>query len=215
MRARALICAAASIAALMGQARAVALTADPADIQRLLEDDKRHPNMISGVEVRAKPRTPVEVRARRGCLKARNPADPEVPAAKLVATFPANGAVVRPGYMVLRVTFDLPMACVGLLDRHALTVNPCPAPLREPVISLDRRTFLTVCHLTAGKHYGMWLRNFTNLAGHRSEASELVFETSSEPEVITVQDALLEDPWLQKVVQPAASAPAGATARNR
>jgi hypothetical protein len=212
MRSRALICAAAIITALTGPARAIAQTADPSDVKRLIEEEeKRHPNMISGVEVRTRRRnmiSPVEVRARL-CPRARRPADPGIPPPRLVATFPANGAVVRPGLLVLRLSFDLPMACAGLIDRHAATLNPCPAPLREPVISLDRRTFLTVCRVAKGGHYGLWLRSFTSLAGHRSAPQELVFETSSEPEVATVQDAIVEDSWLKQVAQPAATPVSG------
>src|SRR5215469_7329191 len=105
MHSRALICVAAIIAALTGPAGAIAQTADPSDVKRLIEEEKRHPNMISGVEVRARRRnviSPVEVRARRNCLRARRPADPDIPPPKLVDTFPANGAVVRPGFLVLR-----------------------------------------------------------------------------------------------------------------
>jgi hypothetical protein len=218
MRSRTLICAAATITALTGPARAIAQTADPSDVKRLIEEEKRHPHMISGIEVRAKPRnmiSPVEVRART-CVRARRPADPDIPPPKLVSTFPANGAVVRPGFLVLRLSFDRPMACAGLMDRHAALHNPCPAPLREPVISLDRRTFLTVCRVAKDSRYGLWLRSFTSLAGHKSGPQELVFETSSDPEVATVQDAIVEDSWLKQAAQPAAPpTPEGAATRDR
>lgn len=199
MRSSALTCAAAMVAALMGQASGIAQTMDPSDVKRLLEEEKRHPHMIAGVEVRAAPRNmiaPVDVRARRRnmispvdvnaprkCLRARRPADPGIPPPTLVSTFPANGAVVRPGLLVVRMTFDLPMACPGLMDRHSKLLNPCPAPLDQPVISLDKRTFLTVCRVAKGSHYGLWLRRFTSQAGYPSSTQELVFDTSSEPEV--------------------------------
>jgi hypothetical protein len=206
MRLRALIGAAAVVAALTGPARAIAQTAAPSDVKRLVEE----------VEVRAK--RPVVVRATRKCVEARQPADPDIPPPKLVSTFPASGAVVRPGFLVLRLTFDLPMACAGLLDRHAALLDPCPGPLLEPVRSLDRRTFLTVCKVAKSSHYGLWLNHgsslrFTSLAGHPAAPYELVFETSSEPEVATVEDAIAEDAWLKPAAQPAPPhAPAEATA---
>lgn len=200
MRSRGPICAVALVAALMGQARAIAQTADPSDVKRLIEEEQRRPHMIAGVEVRA----PSSLTVRATCLRARQPANPDIPPPTVVSTFPANGAVVRPGFLVLRVTFDRPMACAGLADKHALALNPCPAPLREPVISRDRHTFLTVCQVAPSKHYGLWLKRFTSLAGHPSSPYELVFDTAPEPQVATVEDAIAEDAWLGQVVQPAA-----------
>jgi hypothetical protein len=221
MRPSALTCAAAMVAALTGQARAIAQTAAPSDVQRLIDEEKRHPHWIAPVEVRTKRKnmiSPVEVRATRKCLKARRPADPDIPPPKLVSTFPANGAVVRPGLMVLRLTFDLPMACAGLIDDHAPLPNPCPGPLREPVISLDRRTFLTVCQVAKDSHYGLRLNartelRFTSLAGHVSQPYELVFDTSAEPELATVQDAIAEDAWLRSAMRPVAT-PASTVAKD-
>jgi hypothetical protein len=214
MRSRVPICTAGMIAALLGPAGATAQTAAPSDVKALIEQEQRHPHVISDVIVRAKRRSPVDVRAPQKCLKARRPADPDIPPPKLVSTFPANGAVVRPGLLVLRLTFDLPMACVGLLDEHAPFLNPCPAPLRDPVISLDRRTFLTVCQVAKSSRYGLWLNlrpqlRFTSLAGHPSAAYELVFETASTPMVATMQEAIAEDSWLKQAVQPAALAAPG------
>jgi hypothetical protein len=48
------------------------------------------------------------------CLEPRKPTDKTVPAPRLLSTYPAGGETVEPGYVVLRLTFDLPMACRGL-----------------------------------------------------------------------------------------------------
>ena len=45
---------------------------------------------------------------------------------RVVSTYPARGAVVRPGLVVMRVTFDQPMACSGRLAGLGPWVNPCP-----------------------------------------------------------------------------------------
>jgi hypothetical protein len=236
MRTRGLTCAAAMIAALVGQAPARAQSVDPSDVKRLLEEEQRHPHEISGVEVLAKRRneisgvevrarrrnkvSDVEVRESRECLKAQRPPDPDIPAPRLVSTFPAKGSAVRPGFLVLRLTFDLPMACAGLLDNHSVLDNPCPAPLREPVISRDRRTFLTVCRVDKNTHYGLWLNHrpelrFTSLAGRTSDADELVFDTSDGPPAATVEEAIAEDGWLKQAVGPPALTPAKAGAQDR
>ena len=80
------------------------------------------------------------------------------------------------------------------------------------MLSLDRRTFLTVCQVAKSRHYGLWLNlrrdlRFTSLAGLSSDPYELTFDTSAGPKVATVEEAIAEDPWLEQAVQPA-SAPA-------
>jgi hypothetical protein len=196
MRMRRLICAAAMGAVLTGGPPATAQSADPTVVAGVTVLARR-PHVVAGLTI-----TPG-----RRCLGARHPADPEVPAPKLVSTFPAKGGVVRPGILVLRLTFDLPMTCEGLLDGHPDLLNPCPQPLHDPLLSFDRRTFLTVCQVKKSSHYGLWLNHsiyhrFTGLAGRSSQASELVFDTSDGPETTTVEQAIAEDNWLQRAALP-------------
>jgi hypothetical protein len=174
----------------------------------------------------------LEVTPRKGCLKARHPADPEVPAPKLVSSFPADGAVVKPGVIVFRLTFDLAMACPGLIDADFPTPNPCPAPLIDPVISKDRRTFLTICVVKPHTRYGVWLNRggegpdrqelletysrrgarWTNLAGHELGPHEITFTTSDDPVVGAVHEAIAEDPFLRAMTGQAAPPAAAAQA---
>jgi hypothetical protein len=166
------------------------------------------PTPVSALTVsarRTKPLSGLTVGMPRKCLEARRPADPDIPAPRLVSTYPANGAVVRPGIVVLRLTFDLPMACAGLIGAHAPLKNPCPAPLRDPVISRDKRTFLTVCAVQKGRHYGLWLGDndhlrFTSLAGHSLKRQELLFETSDDVEVASLGEAMMQDQGMQEVL---------------
>jgi hypothetical protein len=169
---------------------------------------------LSGVTVAVPRRTTVSelaVALPVKCLPARRPADPDIPAPKVVSTFPANGAVVRPGILVLRVTFDLPMSCEGLLTEAAPARNPCPGSTREMLLSYDRRTFRTVCTLDQNTRYGLWTNHgffhkFTSLAGRPSDSYKLTFATSSQTPVVTVKDALAED---QDAAATTTGAPAG------
>ena len=166
---------------------------------------KPEPTEVSGVTVAAKrkgtPLSGLTVVAGK-CPQARRPADPDIPPPKLVSSFPAKGAVVRPGILILRLTFDRPMTCDGLLDIHAPLPNPCPAPLRDPLFSRDRRTFLTVCSIGKGGHYGLRLNHFTSLAGRSSEPYELVFDTSASSEVASIDEAVAQDEWLRQAAHP-------------
>jgi len=220
MRARAVILAAAMASSFTGQAIA-AESSGSTEVQGLVIQGRL------SHEVRA-----LTVRPAQGCLKARNPPDPDVPEPKLVSTFPADGAVVKPGVIVLRLTFDLPMACPGLLDADFRIPNPCPAPLIDPVISKDRRTFLSICVVEPNVRYAIWLNHWaplveraatstatrwTNLAGHQLAAREITFTTSGEGRVRTVRDAIAEDPFLRNMVgqAPDAVAPHLSTAAGQ
>ncbi len=163
----------------------------------------------------------------RTCLPARSPPDPDVPGPKLVSSFPAKGAVVKPGIVVLRLTFDLPMACPGQIGADFPISNPCPAPLADPVISADRRTFMTVCAVKPNARYGIRLNpqgddgangaqllmssgdrpgrpRWTNLAGHELPAQEITFTTSGAEPVHSLQDAIAEDAVLRTMIAQAA-----------
>jgi hypothetical protein len=180
--------------------------------QPALAADDPNSTTVAGVTItaqRAYPVREVTIPMGKRCLKARKPADPEAAAPRLVSTFPRRGSVVKPGLVVLRLTFDLPMTCDGLLDGHDGLLDPCPTPLNDPVISKDRRSFLTVCVLKPASHYGIWLNHslyhrFTSIGGHELDAQEFVFDTSAAPELTTVKDALAEDKDLEAATKTAA-----------
>jgi hypothetical protein len=159
---------------------------------------KPPPTALSGLDVVARRATPLSgvTVGMKACPEGRRPPDPAIPPPKLVSTFPAKGGKVRPGVLVLRLTFDRPMTCAGVLDSEGYRPNPCPAPLTEPMISHDRRTFLTVCMTEANYRYGIRLRRFESLAGRPAPPSKLEFETSLARPTRTVEQALAQDPWM-------------------
>ncbi|HEX2816309.1 MAG TPA: hypothetical protein VHN39_07945 [Phenylobacterium sp.] len=135
---------------------------------------------------------------------------------KVVSSYPAKGAVVRPGLLIVRVTFDQPMACDGLLLRDAPRQNPCPGTPQQFLLSYDRRTVRTVCIVEPGVEYGLTLgtdpdaRTFVGLAGLPSLAYRLDFITSTQPAVSTICDALAQDEDTAKQIRARRSLDCGA-----
>jgi hypothetical protein len=118
---------------------------------------------------------------------------------KVVSSYPARDAVVRPGLLVIRVTFDRPMACYGLFTGAAPLENPCPASPQQMLLSYDRRTVRTVCVVQPGVRYGLWMsqdpsaHSFLGLTGLPSLPYRLEFATSDQAPVTAVCDALTAD----------------------
>ena len=114
------------------------------------------------------------------------------PPPKVIRTMPAPGSVVRPGVMVLSVTFDRPMACKANLSDSPFPL-PCPGGAGAVLISLDRRTLTTVCQVEAGASYSMPLVDFVGEGGAKSERYDLIFTTSTEaPALDALQARALE-----------------------
>ena len=111
------------------------------------------------------------------------------PAPKVVRVMPAPGSVVRPGPMVLSVTFDQPMACKANQTASPFPI-PCPGDGKAVLISPDQRTLTTVCMVEAGSAYSMPLVDFVGGGGTRSERYDLAFTTSSGPPVKDARQAL-------------------------
>jgi hypothetical protein len=111
------------------------------------------------------------------------------PAPKVVRTMPAPGSVVRPGAMVLSVTFDRPMACKANLAESRFPV-PCPGGGGAVVISLDKRTLTTVCQVEAGASYSMPLVDFPGADGTSSERYDLAFTTSTQTPATDARQAI-------------------------
>lgn len=112
--------------------------------------------------------------------------------AKVVATFPGEGAVVRPGLVVVRVTFDQPMSCDASFDGTSDLPNPCPGRWREATLSQDRRSFRTVCEVQPNTRYRLTLRSFHNGRG-LAAPHDVTFVTSGAAPIATIQQALAED----------------------
>ena len=152
--------------------------------------------IVSELTVTARPKaTPlsgVEVAPPKVCLPPRSPPDKDVPAPKLVSTYPARGQVVRPGLLVVRLSFDLPMACRGSLGARLLDSDPCAeAGVQNWRLSYDRKHLRILCKIKPGKRYSLWINrntaeDFQGLGGLRPEASELSFSVSDAATVATV-----------------------------
>ena len=118
---------------------------------------------------------------------------------RVVSSFPAKGDVVRPGLLVVRVTFDQPMACDGSFTSAPPLQNPCPGTRQDMLLSLDRKTVRTVCLVEANTQYGLWVtqdpttHSFMGLGGLPSQSYRLNFATSSDPAVTSICDAMVED----------------------
>lgn len=120
---------------------------------------------------------------------------------KVVSSFPARGAVVRPGLVVVRVTFDQPMACSGRFLPRLPWPNPCPGGGQDMLLSFDRKTVRTACETGPDGHYGLSLNPtmegdlFFGLGGLPAETYGLDFTTSAGPPVASVCAALAQDAW--------------------
>jgi DNA-binding CsgD family transcriptional regulator len=106
-------------------------------------------------------------------------------APKVIATAPANGALVRPGRITLSVTFDRPMRrqSYSFVQRAAETYPNCGA--KRPTQSRDGRTFTLQCLLSPGRRYEVWFNsppytNFVSEAGVRAEPYQLLFRSRSD-----------------------------------
>jgi hypothetical protein len=201
MRPKLLIFAAALAAALIGPSLSLAQSADQAAPPSTTPANPtqaagQHTTGVSELIVAARRSTAVSE------LDVKAPVCPKIHKAtdeppKLVSTYPARGATIRPGVMILRLTFDKPMTCQGLLGIDGARANPCPAPLEEPLYSRDRHTFLTVCRIDGNGNYGLELKGFTSVTGQVAEPDELAFQTSDDEPVASIDDALARDAYLK------------------
>lgn len=118
---------------------------------------------------------------------------------KVVSTFPANGAMVRPGVLVMRITFDQPMSCKGFFTGIPKLRNPCPLGHQQWVLSFDRKTIRIICRAEPTAAYGVGVSDnpdatFLSLDGRALEPYEFRFTTSAAPNVLSTSESLDEDP---------------------
>ena len=121
---------------------------------------------------------------------------------KVVSTFPANGAMVRPGVLVIRVSFDQPMSCKGFFASVPSLPSPCPSDHQNWILSFDRRTIRTVCHSQPFTAYGVrigdpLLSPLVSLAGRSLDSYEIRFTTSVGMDVRSTAESLAEDAEMQ------------------
>jgi hypothetical protein len=126
----------------------------------------------------------------------------------VVGSFPAPGQVVRAGLVVMRLTFDKPMSCSGVVyGDSSVTADPCPKGVERLLLSVDRKTVRTVCFLAPGTHYVVWGVDFVSAEANRATPYKFEFSTSDDPDVLTGCDALMEDPYTARLI--AARGPVG------
>jgi len=158
-------------------------------------------NRVAGVNVKPRP----------VCMGPRRPPDLAVPAPEVVSTFPEEGAVVRPGLLILRFTFNVPMSCDGLFQKLEPLALPCTGgDVQWTTLTYDRTTIRMPCMVRPNTKYGLWMNygrdrglqksRFSSLAGQPLQSFKLTFSTSPGPEVKDVKTADAEDSgWPRRV----------------
>jgi hypothetical protein len=111
----------------------------------------------------------------------------------VVNVFPAKGAVVRPGIVVVRVTYDRPMSCDASFVGRSDLPNPCPGQWREVTISQDGRSFRTVCDVAPNSRYRLVLHSFKSADNVMATPYDVSFSTSGTARIGTIMEALAED----------------------
>jgi hypothetical protein len=143
----------------------------------------------------------------------------ELPA--VVSTYPAAGATVKPGVLVLKLTFDQRMNPTAFrFDRAA---DRYPSCLARPRLLPDEKTFVLLCTVGPDGKFAMQLNGpgdggFVNLANQRATPMLLQFSTQDGLSLASMKDAMKsaglkdeDDPVLDR--KPAAVAAAGAPAK--
>jgi hypothetical protein len=115
---------------------------------------------------------------------------------KVVATWPAGGATVAPGVLVLKVVFDQQMTPRDFAYGLGAGGDKLDC-LKTPRLLNDAKTFVLLCTTLPGKTYAIALNKdaaggpaFSNLAENRAETSDLTFTTGSGEPVTKLRDAI-------------------------
>jgi DNA-binding CsgD family transcriptional regulator len=100
---------------------------------------------------------------------------------RVVATSPAAGATIRPGPLLLSVSYDQPMR-EGSFSYTRTSPETYPDCATKPDLSRDGRTFTLRCTAVAGRRYEIWFNrppymNFRGLNGLSAEPRQLLFRT--------------------------------------
>jgi hypothetical protein len=133
---------------------------------------------------------------------------------KVVGVYPAQGASIAPGILIIRVTYDTRMqgqswSYVSSRD------GEYPECAESPRLLDDHKSFALICRTLPKKTYALWFnhgdyQNFTSISHRPAAAYELKFTTSDADPVWTLEDAIKADPGL-----PPGSNPAEAEGKRR
>jgi hypothetical protein len=118
---------------------------------------------------------------------------------KVVASYPADGAAIAPGVVVLKITFDQKMQQTGF-DIGAVPDAEPPPCLKTPRLLNDGRTFVLLCTLRAGRSYALSLNGglprdepnagFANVAERRAIPTSLSFTTTRDEPIRSLDEAM-------------------------
>jgi len=117
---------------------------------------------------------------------------PGGPPPKVAASYPADGAVVPAGTLVLKIVFDQPMTADGWSYGRAEDAA-FPKCLQRPRLLGDRRTFVLLCMVAAQQSYAIEInapRVFLGEDGRKAKPTLLHFSTT-EVGPRDIHDALL------------------------
>ena len=122
------------------------------------------------------------------------------------STFPARGAKVAPGLLVLRVTYDTRMRPEGWSYAKESGAE-YPDCAKSPRLLDDRRSFVLICRTLPNKAYAVWfnrppLDDFASAGRRPAIPYELKFATSDDDPVRTLPEAMKADPALSTVANP-------------
>jgi hypothetical protein len=118
---------------------------------------------------------------------------------KVVSSWPAAGATIAWGVLVLRLTFDQPMAEDGF-ELGAGADGTGPKCLKTPRRLGDEKSFVLLCTTAPNTRYALSLNGggaaakggggFANLGGTRAAPASLAFATSDTTGPQTLADAM-------------------------
>lgn len=156
------------------------------------------PTTVSGVTVRAHllPKVSAVTVTADWCPPPDPARYPAEAAPHVVDSYPAQGAVAPPGVLVVRLTFDAPMACYWAVTTESRDDDPCtPAG----VWTLPRRTvFRMRCRVRPATGYlmrfgGVEGHDFFGMSGRPAEPYRLRFTTSDAAPTADVTGAIAAD----------------------
>lgn len=112
----------------------------------------------------------------------------------IIGTYPAAGAQVSPGVLVIKIVFDQAMAPDAWSYAKTATADYPPC-LSTPRLLPDRKTFVLLCTAGAGRQYGVDINGeadkaFVNVSRRRTAPFELRFSTSSDEPVRSLKAAM-------------------------
>lgn len=124
---------------------------------------------------------------------------PPGPPPKIVRSYPAQGAAVTPGVVVMTVTFDQEMTPGGF-DFTPAAGGETPPCLKTPRLLNDGKTFVLLCTLRAGRSYALTLNGgppreegnngFSSVSERRAQPVALTFRTTTDESIRSLDEAM-------------------------